>query len=81
MSIADFHIQAVAGPYVLGSDGRLLPVDRKKDLRNRIRAVLRDKAIVAQVAGQIRAHEETAIPLWMAAFDASEDTQQETAQL
>lgn len=75
MSVAEVRIKAVAGPYVLEPDGRLLPVDRKKDLRARIRAVLRNQSIVAQIANGLEARQEASDPLWAHALDRAEDAQ------
>ncbi len=77
MSVADFRIEPAAGPYVLGPDGRLQPLDRKKDLRARIRAVLRNHEIAADIARGVEARSETEVPLWAHAVDKSEDAQTE----
>ncbi|WP_224823272.1 hypothetical protein [Cognatishimia sp. MH4019] len=78
MSVADFRIEPAAGPYVLGPDGRLQPLDRKKDLRARIRAVLRNQGIVADVARGLEARAEMAAPLWAHAVDMQDDAEVET---
>lgn len=74
MSIANCRVEPVAAPYLLGSDGRLLPIDPKKDLRQRIRAVLRNPEIVAQVASGVEMRKDDQVPLWLAGFDAEDDS-------
>ncbi|MEL7212360.1 MAG: hypothetical protein AAGK92_06840 [Pseudomonadota bacterium] len=74
MSVADFRIKPVAGPYVLGPDGRLQPVDRKKDLRARIRAVLRNQSVMAEITEGLEARDASGAPLWAHAVDADEKT-------
>lgn len=77
MSVADFRIEPATGPYVLGPDGRLQPLDRKKDLRARIRAVLRNQGIVADIARGVEERSEIEAPLWAHAVDMSEDAETE----
>lgn len=81
MSVADFCAQPVAGPYLLGPDGRLVPVDRKQDLRNRIRAVLRDQKVVTEVSRNVANRTDAGVPLWVAAFDAEDEVEIETTQV
>jgi len=80
MSGADFPVQPEAGPYVLGPDGRLMPVDRKRELRHRIRAVLRSQTFVSEVLANVANSEQTGVPLWISAVDVEDAVEAKTAQ-
>lgn len=72
MSIADFRSHAVSGPYALGPDARLVPLDRKKVLRARIKAMLREKAVIAQVRDAVECRNDAEMPLWVHALDGDD---------